>query len=371
LAWVVLAASACIDAPLFVGGGGAGGAGGATTSNASSASGSSSVATSSTSSGEGGCDADLTTSSEHCGACFHACDGPCDKAVCQPVLLATTLSEPRGIAVDDEYVYWVNHAGAVMGAGDVRRMRKLDGSEQTVLAPNQFGPWDLELSEGYLYWTNRAGDSIGRVKADGSEAPSLIATSVLGPTDLVVGDQVYFVASTQGTIFAVDKTGMADPVPLVVGLQNPEAITLGGNELFFTDATTGDVHRVPVTGGAASLFYDAAAAPAFQIAVTPSNAVWCAFGERAIRYQAFGSTTSSVIGDGTECWGVFTEGERVYWTQEFYGDGPVGTVMSAEADGTGLVGHATDQVGPTGIATDAAAIYWTSFIGGQVFRVNK
>jgi len=49
----------------------------------------------------------------------------------------------------------------------------------------------------------------------------------------------------------------------------------------------------------------------------------------------------------------------------------VGTVMSADSDGAALVEHATAQVGPTGIATDAAAIYWTSFIGGQVFRVNK
>jgi hypothetical protein len=149
------------------------------------------------------------------------------------------------------------------------------------------------------------------------------------------------VASGLGTIFAVDKTGAADPVPLATGLQDPEAIGLSGNELFFTDGTTGDAHRLPVTGGTASLFYDATIAPGFQIATRPSGAVWCAFGEAAIRYQAFGSTTAGSIGDGTECWGVVTEGERVYRTQEFFGAGAVGTVLSAQSDGTALVEHAT------------------------------
>jgi hypothetical protein len=165
-----MAASACVDAPVYVGAGGAGGAGGgAPTTVTWSGSPSSTSATSGTSSGAGGCEADLTSNPDHCGACFHACDGPCEESKCQPVLLAATLYEPRGIAVDDEFLYWVNHVSSTMAGGDVRRMRKADGAEQTVLAPMQGGPWDLELSDGYVYWTNRFGNSIGRVRADGTK----------------------------------------------------------------------------------------------------------------------------------------------------------------------------------------------------------
>jgi hypothetical protein len=75
-------------------------------------------------------------------------------------VIASGQVRPRGIAIDDEFVYWVSSGAAKATDGVVRRARKT-GGPALVLAEKQSEPWSVALWSDRLFWTNRA--QLGRV----------------------------------------------------------------------------------------------------------------------------------------------------------------------------------------------------------------
>ncbi|CAN5875837.1 hypothetical protein BH11MYX4_BH11MYX4_57660 [soil metagenome] len=61
----------------------------------------------------GGSCVDTTSSSDHCGVCGHSCGGgKCKDSVCAPVLVASNIAAPLGVAVAGGSAFWIRN-GAV------------------------------------------------------------------------------------------------------------------------------------------------------------------------------------------------------------------------------------------------------------------
>jgi hypothetical protein len=69
-----------------------------------------------------------------------------------PAYLATGLSQPYGIALDDNFVYFTDRAGSVLKASK----GSVDGGAPTVLATGQNNPTNLAVDNVAVYWTNNA-----------------------------------------------------------------------------------------------------------------------------------------------------------------------------------------------------------------------
>ncbi len=55
---------------------------------------------------------DTRSSSENCGACGHACGGgKCQDGACAPVLVASNVAQPRGVAAAGGSVFWLRNGG--------------------------------------------------------------------------------------------------------------------------------------------------------------------------------------------------------------------------------------------------------------------
>jgi hypothetical protein len=339
--------------------GGAGGAGGAAATTIATTVGSTSTVSTG---GEGGC-SNTDFDPNNCGACGHVCTDTCSGGKCDPVVLVEGEELPRGIVVDDEYVYWVTY-----GSHLVRRRAKTEDAMPETLASMQVSAWGLAQDATHLYWTARSNGTVSRMPKDLSTGPEVLISGLSDPYQLFVSDDtVYATARAGGQVVSVPKTGGKHTV-LLDGLPEPYGVAVVDDTVMITEAFSGDVIAIDSAG--AQVVADGLQA-AFQIVPAGDGVLWCAYGNDDIRYLASGASSPRVLAAADECWGVFADATNVYWTQEFYLMPQMGRVWMGSLDGTPPVLVADAQTGPTAVTADASAIYWSNFQGGQIVRVDK
>ena len=157
-----------------------------------------------------GCEVDDSSDSHHCGACDHDCaGGACNGGRCEPVELATGLSQPMRVAVDGSYVYWVD---GVHGTTLQKVSRTtLIGERQQMLFATERKVVDVKSDDYHTYW---------------AESPSVDATSA------------------DGTIWRIASGG--DSVEKVVAGAAPLSLAVSGSSVLWGDAMDAAVHCASV-----------------------------------------------------------------------------------------------------------------------------
>jgi hypothetical protein len=358
-ALLLLLTIGCISEPTFVPAGTGGGGGAGTTSIATT---DASTSAASTGGGEGGC-SNTDFDPNNCGACGHVCTHTCSEGKCDPLVLVEGEMAPRGIVVDDEYVYWVTY-----GTHLVRRRLKTGVATAETLVSGQVNAWGLAQDATHLYWTARSNGTVFRLPKDLSADEQVLISGLSDPFELFVSDDtVYVTARAGGQVVTVPKTGGTHTV-LQSGLNEPYGIAVVDGTVMVTEALSGDLIALGQRGP--EIRADGMQ-PAFQVVPAGDGVFWCAYGNDDVRYLPRGAGMPQVLGSADECWGVFADAGHVYWTQEFYLMPQMGRVWMGRLDGTPAVLVADEQTGPTGITADADAIYWSNYQGGQIVRVDK
>jgi hypothetical protein len=107
------------------------------------------------------------------------------------VTLATGLSNPNGVLVDDANVYWIE------GGTKVMSLAKKAGGAPKSLAESTGGIVDLALDDTFAYWVTADGNVV-RVAKDGSGSPTTLAAGQTNPVGIAV-DRTNVFWSTKGT----------------------------------------------------------------------------------------------------------------------------------------------------------------------------
>jgi hypothetical protein len=161
----------------------------------------------------------LSGNTKHCGTCGHACavTEVCVAGVCtadSSLRIATGLTDPLDLAVDDTNVYWTDATD-----GTVNRVAKTGGAV-TPIATGQARPVRIAIDATHVYWTNFLGGAVMRAPKAGGAAT--VVSSAVQPSDLVLtADAAYWI-------------------------ENPGATAGGDNHPY-------ELHKAPKGGGASSL----------------------------------------------------------------------------------------------------------------------
>jgi hypothetical protein len=187
-----------------------------------------------------------STDPSNCGACGHPCQGSvCANALCQPTVVANASGAPiSDIAVDAENVYWSQIALST-DHGRVSS-KQFAGNSQTLFRDGTNDPWLLDprgvaVDNGNVYWVDTANGAV--------ETFSTITNALFvplrfpmtdggvtdSPFDLVSdGQNVYWVTYDGGKIISVPIGGGPQTI-LAQNENHPHAIAVDQSNVYWVD----------------------------------------------------------------------------------------------------------------------------------------
>jgi hypothetical protein len=160
-----------------------------------------------------GCEANLNVGTT-CGACNHDClGGACSSQRCQPVTLASGLTQPHGLAADGKDVYWTDRTG---------------GGPRVMYAPVSVGAATLMANE---------------------DADTVIGNSLVSNGKYVM----WATANTGGSMNPNGWIWISYPgvggASIVYRWADPLSIAIDEKHAYFSDANDGLVHQVLLESG--------------------------------------------------------------------------------------------------------------------------
>jgi len=166
-------------------------------------------------------------------------------------LLVESISIPKGIAVDEQYVYWSSYGTVVndpfvASDGKIERIGK-DGSNRTLLASGLSGAGGIAIDDTWVYFSEN-GLAIGnssagarRVPKEGGSVQHLyekpVDTLVLAGNDLYVLDEDF--DHGRDTITQMAKSGGPAKHTLSDSLISSPLVVYGGRIYYYTQSSGG------------------------------------------------------------------------------------------------------------------------------------
>jgi hypothetical protein len=324
---------------------------------------------------------DLQTNTHNCGACGHDClGGACAGGACQPFPIALGQRGPRGLALDEDHVYWANYGSSTMANGEIKRRAKDLATPEETLASGEDTPRRIVVAGGRAYWTNHGDAASPAVRAVGLDggAPADLSTAIGKPFGIAVAEAVYVASEATASVYSVPLVGgAASTIFTFPGTQSQAVdVRVTGSSLFVTKVSPPEVHRFTTAG------MDDKKAAGLMIR-TPE---YLAVGESAIYWSQNG--TGPAYLDGA-VWtssldpsqnakpllpiagypmGIALDGATLYIALHLAA--PDGAIVSCPATGTCVpTTVAGGQDRPLEVAADAKAIYWTA--AARVWRLAK
>jgi hypothetical protein len=268
---------------------------------------------------------------------------------------------PFAITSDATNVYWAD-----FGDGSVHRLPIAGGaSTELIPARTSAGVYGLTVGSGHVYVCDSSTGEIRRVPTIGGPV-ALLTTSPC--YDLVVDDTHLYWSSTDVAQPTIRRLALPNGQPQNVGVNGTASnLRLVGSNLFWTSYSSGEIHRLPTSGGTSSLLATVATGGPWGLSV---DNLYVYFAEHhpnngeITRVPILGGAPDVLVTGMDGPHEIIADGPDLYWTNEFAG------TISRLSTGAGPVAIASGQDQPLGIAVTTGAVFWTSR-SGTVTRIDK
>ncbi len=168
-------------------------------------------------------------------------------------------SDPRGVTIDNQYVYWVNYNTPT----DVKRGNRVASSPITTLAANEEEPTLALVDGSLLWWTSKMLNQPGQGKLRRCTLPACSdrydLTTGLTEPDVLAQNALRIFYNSGNTVMQIAKNALYGPGAVVAANQSlPASIAADDREIYWIDLgdyqqswVDGTIRRCPVVTGAA------------------------------------------------------------------------------------------------------------------------
>jgi hypothetical protein len=316
---------------------------------------------------EGGCALSLcngacvneTTDPNNCGACGHGClGGLCSAGACQPVVLASGIDAPVGLALDSSFVYFTSPSGGTVSKVPV------GGGNLVPIATGESSPTGIAVDAVNVYWSDAtAGGNIMKAALPNG-SPKPVATGLATPFWITTdGTNVYCsLGGANADVIQVPVTG-GTPSNIATGQMFPYGMAIDANNVYWGSNSNTGVLKYPLLGGTASSV--AGALDALQVATDGTYVYWTTYnsGGGVSRATPGGASEGTLVGGFAYPFGIAVDSTNVYF-------GTNNAVLRVPVGGGTATQIATDNA-PEQLAVDATAVYWASKGNRAIMKLAK
>jgi hypothetical protein len=189
-------------------------------------------------------------------------------------------NDPKGVAVDGNFIYWANYANGAPGGGTIGRAPLGVSNGNPNFITGASGPEGLTVAGGFLYWANQADNDIGCASIDGSTVNQAMITGANYPVGVAVsGSTIFWANYVGGTIGSATVSGCSassvNPSFITSGLTGPAGLAVDGTYLYWTNYNSTTVGRSTLAGAnITGSFVDTGVGAPIAVAVDPNFVYW-------------------------------------------------------------------------------------------------
>jgi hypothetical protein len=310
---------------------------------------------------------DTLSSAVNCGSCGHACLGAaCVMGACQTIALLPAGSgpSPLGLAQDDRYLYWTDHA-----FNGVMRTDKILGG-YTMIAGGGVAPTAIVASDGGLYWGNKDNVSTCHLPACAGSTSLVSYISEAGVVSVAVdSDWVYWSEGNPAVLRARRSAGEAGvdggekeqtAATFWQGDASVGRVAADGQRVYFT-ASDGVMRAIDGDGGNEVDLGAAGSSATFDVVLDDASVYWSVSDpaqgviDRAPLSALSASTLASAQSDPRS---ITSDGTSLYWI-----------ASTSKANETAIVGCAIASCTPKVLATISASTLSAIVVDGLAIYV--
>jgi hypothetical protein len=287
-------------------------------------------------------------------------------------VLAPNQSFPAPLRTNLLSVFWPTHVPEnAVPPGGIWRADKIDKKVTRLATANL--PNAIAVDGNFVYWVNGSPSAttgtIARVPINGGPTQTLLTTTKIGVSVAVDSFFVYAGlrdAFNNGSVVRVPKGGGAPVTVATITGGFAADMTASPAGIFWTENGTGRVRRLAPSGTVTTI---ATGSPSLRgIAVDEARVYWADSGPGTINSTPIGGGATTVLATGQLApQYLAVDFCFVYWT-----DFAAGTVNRVNKQGGPTQVLATGQPFAVGIAVDLFHVYWDIFQpNGAVLRKFK
>ncbi len=311
-----------------------------------------------------GCEQDLNSTAEHCGACAWDCKGtPCQLGLCERQQIASGILWGRSIAVDSMSLYWASNTV------DGITVASKDGKPKS--GPKFNNPQALAIDNTHVYFLSKV--ELARWPKAGGAIQQLATGSEF--RDLAVGNSNLYVYSFEAnlpkaTLSARPKHTSGPLTPKFTQPSGIHALTADSTSVYWTSWDP-IVRKMPDTGGSVvELWTGPAGGTAWGIVASGGIVFWR--GGSAVHSAPAGSTqVSTLFVNQPDPKALAVADPYMFWVNKTH------IVMGNRATKSERVLASLDpKTGDDirGVAVDGEFVYYVEYTNdetGRLFRIRR
>ena len=297
-----------------------------------------------------GCETQLGTPG-NCSTCGHVCEATCTDFDCDahPIYGTAAVGSVRALLADGATVFWSDRQYGKVARVDV------DGSGYDELSSGSLLPVFIAVDTTHLYWQEDTGSLVRRVPVGGGASQNMAGVAARG----VGVNATYLYYTTSSGLLRKMKDPLASATTVFTVAAT--ALHVTGTDVYF--ATANSLRHYNEMNGTTNLLYSINAGFTIDRITSDGASLYWVASDNQVYEGARTGAGSGPVASGGGVRDVAVDSTNIYFTDEL-----ADAVMQVPIGGGAAAPIVTTVSRPYAVAADGTAVYFSSILDGNIYK---